>query len=256
MKIGIIGSGNIATFFAHRFQQNGHEIIEVISRNEHHAQQLALKLQCNYSSSFENINTNADAYLLAVSDDAVIEICKTLRLHNKLVIHTAGTLSLSQIAESSIHTGSIWCVYSIQKEALPMHKNIPLIINASNDVSLLQVQELANCISDKVLYLNDEQKLNLHVAAVFANNFSNYLFSISHELLQNQNMSFEILLPLIQDTVNKLSHLTPNELQSGPAKRGDLKTIEKHLEVLSLQPQYQDIYKILSEAIAKKYKAE
>ncbi|MBK7763889.1 MAG: DUF2520 domain-containing protein [Bacteroidetes bacterium] len=251
MKIVILGSGNIATFFAHRFQQNGHEIVQVYSRTELHAQQLASQLHCNYTSSLHEINKTADVYVLAVSDDAVLTICETLNLNNKLVLHTAGTLSLHHIDQSSANTGSIWCVYSIQKHAWPNHKNIPCVINASNEESLLLVQELAKCISDQIIHLDDELKLNLHVAAVFANNFSNYLFGISYDILKNHNLSFNILLPLIQDTVNKLIHLTPTELQSGPAKRGDVKTIEKHLTLLSSQTQYQEIYKLLSEAIMK-----
>jgi predicted short-subunit dehydrogenase-like oxidoreductase (DUF2520 family) len=130
--------------------------------------------------------------------------------------------------------------------------NIPFCIDAVKKEDRILLQELAQLLSEKVFVITDEQRAVLHVAAVFVNNFSNHLFRIGEEILKDHEMSFELLLPLIRETVNKLDSLSPEEAQTGPAIRGDQTTIRRHLKLLKSYPEYQEIYRMLSEGIQKR----
>ena len=169
------------------------------------------------------------------------------------MIHTAGSLNLSHIANASPNIGSIWCMYSINKNHLPNRENIPLIINASNNETLHTIRRLSETISTAIFSLTDEQKMKAHLAAVFANNFANHMFTIGQDILQNEEISFDLLIPLIENTVEKLTYTSPDKLQTGPAIRNDELTIAKHLDLLKNEVDTKEIYTLLTKAIQKKY---
>lgn len=248
MKIAIIGSGHIATFLGIELARH-EQIIQVISPNETHAAKLAEQLKCAYSNQLADLTHEADVYILAVKDDVLTELAQQISRPNALVIHTAGAIDLQVISPMSTKLGSLWCFYSIQKEHLPTRKDIPLILQANNAESLVSLQYLANFISTQTYVLNDEQKKWAHVAAVFANNFSNHLIDISQQLMETHQMPLELILPIIQNTIEKLSFVKASELQSGPAIRGDQQTIQKQLVMLQEYPRWQKIYQAITESI-------
>lgn len=248
MKIALIGSGHIATFLGIELAKHEH-IVQVISPNQMHAAKLAEQLNCAYSNKLADLTHEADVYILAVKDDVLIELAQQINRPNALVIHTAGAVDLQVLSPMSTQLGSIWCFYSIQKEHLPTRKDIPLILQANDAEGLKTIQYLANHVSTQTYVLNDEQKKWAHLAAVFANNFSNHLIDISQQMMNKHQMPFELIKPIIENTIEKLSYAKASDLQSGPAIRGDQQTIQKQLTMLQEKPLWQMIYQAISESI-------
>ena len=248
MKIAIIGSGNIATFFAKKLTEHGFEIVQVISANPAHAKALAVQYQSSYSTDLSALNQDADAYVFAVKDDVLLEMAQHFQLHDKLLIHTAGSIQLDELTSMSTQLASIWCVYSINKNHLPIHDSVPLVVQANTPQVLEKVKKVALAISQNLFYLTAEQQSTLHLSAVFANNFVNHILSISERLLESKQIPMEALLPIIQDTVDKLQFSAASKNQTGPAIRHDEKTMKKHLMMLQKEDDKQ-IYELISRSI-------
>lgn len=253
MKITIVGSGNIATFFGIKFKKAGHSILQVISSTESHAKELADTLSCDFDTDLNKLNVDSEVVLLAVKDDVLRTLVGYEVLQTKTIIHTAGSISLLDIASLSKNVGSMWCMYSINKNHLPERDDIPVIVNASNENTLVQVKKLSEAISNVTYSLDDDQKTIAHLSAVFANNFANHLFTIGQEILSQEKIPFEILIPLIQNTIEKLSYSTPDKLQTGPAIRHDGETISKHLQLLQSNEEFLKIYQLLTHSIQQRY---
>jgi predicted short-subunit dehydrogenase-like oxidoreductase (DUF2520 family) len=252
MKIAIVGSGNIATFFGKKLRER-YTIVQVISPTVANASQLAQQLNCSFATNISELNSDAGIVLFAVKDDVLRTLKPNESLASKVVIHTAGSVSLHDVDFISPNCGSIWCMYSINKNHLPQRNDIPLIVNASNENTMHIVNELSACISHVIYALNDEQKAVAHLSAVFANNFANHLFTIGQDILRQNNIPFDILIPLIQNTIEKLSYSSPDRLQTGPAIRHDEATIAKHLEILNNHAEFSNIYKMLTQSIQLRY---
>ena len=253
MKIAVIGSGNIATFFSLQMHQAGLEIIQIVSKTELHAKELANHFNCPFTNNIDELSQDADVYLFAVRDDILLDYAKTMNLHGKLVVHTAGSITLENLSTMSAFRACIWCMYSIQKKVFPTQQNIPLIVNATDNYSLERVSALARTISSSIYLLPDQQKSMAHLAAVFANNFTNHLFTLAQHLLEQENIQFELLIPIIQNTVDKLSISLPKNNQTGPAIRHDEKTIEAHAQLLENSPKLSAIYQLLTASIQEEY---
>jgi predicted short-subunit dehydrogenase-like oxidoreductase (DUF2520 family) len=128
-------------------------------------------------------------------------------------------------------------------------KNIPVCIEANNALAQKKITALAKTITKKIHYINSDQRKKIHLAAVFANNFSNHLFAIAEHILKRENISFDLLRPLILETAMKVQNGSPLQMQTGPAKRGDAGVIEEHLKMLSNKKALREIYKLISENI-------
>jgi predicted short-subunit dehydrogenase-like oxidoreductase (DUF2520 family) len=246
-KICIIGSGNVAHFMGKKLLHSQHQVVQIISPNIEHARKLAEVLNCDYADIITNINPIVDVVILAINDDAIKKIAPNDLLKTKIVIHTAGSVSLEDIQHLSPRTACIWPVYSISKNNLPSSDKIPLAVNFSINEIKAPLMNLAQSMSSNVFLLNDEQKMIAHVSAVFANNFSNHLFAIAEKLLDKQHIPFDILMPLIKNTVEKLNTHSPADNQTGPAIRKDEKTIQKHLNLLTDSDKI--IYEMLTKSI-------
>jgi predicted short-subunit dehydrogenase-like oxidoreductase (DUF2520 family) len=246
-KICIIGSGNVAHFMGKKLLHSQHQVVQIISPNIEHARKLAEVLNCDYADIISNINPIVDVVILAINDDAIKKIAPNDLLKTKIVIHTAGSVSLEDIQHLSPRTACIWPVYSISKNNLPSSDKIPLAVNFSINEIKAPLMNLAQSMSSNVFLLNDEQKMIAHVSAVFANNFSNHLFAIAEKLLDKQHIPFDILMPLIKNTVEKLNTHSPADNQTGPAIRKDEKTIQKHVNLLTDSDKI--IYEMLTKSI-------
>ncbi len=250
-KIVLIGAGNIATFFASKIKKSTFEIVQIISKNEEHAKTLASSIACKYANTINDIDSTADIIILATPDTYLLELNNLLCFKNKVVIHTAGSIALKELQNISEHIACIWPVQSIHKNRLPQNE-VPLVVNATDAVSKIVVLDVANAISSIVEYCNDEQKEYLHLACVFANNFTNHMVALSEQLCVENKVPFELLQQLIKDTFEKINVQSPHNLQTGPAIRNDENTIEKHLLLLKDKPHMLDIYKAITRSIQDK----
>lgn len=245
----MIGSGNMATFLALRLKEAGHPILQIISPQIQHAQTLADQVQAAATTDISQIRSDAEVVILAVPDDTLRQLADSLKLPHQTVIHTAGSVPASVLSGVSQKHACIWSIYSIQKEKIPTHRNIPMVVSSQDAKTLELAQNLAKDISDVVYMLDDTQKSWAHLGAVIVNNFSNHLMVVCEQLMQDHHIPFELFRPIIQDTVEKLSQRSPKTLQSGPAIRGDEQTIKAQMDMLAAYPMFARLYEMLSRSI-------
>ena len=249
IKVSIIGSGNVAQHLIVALQNsviNGTEmeLIQVFAR-----QKTTLFHLLDFNKITDDWSTlaEADLYIIAVSDDAIANVSEQIPYKNKLVVHTSGAISLEVLASNN-RKGVFYPLQTFTKNKDVDFKIIPICIESQNASDYQLLQKVAQSISDSVFAINSEQRKALHLAAVFVNNFTNHLYKIGNDICIENNVPFEILKPLIQETAEKITQLSPNEAQTGPAIRNDIETINAHLTFLSDENQ-KNIYKILTQSI-------
>ncbi|HEY0355742.1 MAG TPA: DUF2520 domain-containing protein [Flavisolibacter sp.] len=248
MKIVIIGTGNTATVLGRKLKAAGHEIVQVYGRDTKAASDLAYELDTESTNYWNIVNRGADIYILAVSDIAIEEVLQELQLQGKTIVHTAASVSKNVLQPATRHFGVFYPLQSLKKD-IGYIPDIPIVIDASDEPTLKELDVLAHSISDKVIEANDEQRLKLHLAAVFCNNFVNHLYVLTEQFCKKEGIDFFMLIPLIKETAARLESISPALSQTGPAIRNDLNTIEKHREVLKQYPQLKKIYDQFTESI-------
>jgi predicted short-subunit dehydrogenase-like oxidoreductase (DUF2520 family) len=250
MRIVFIGSGNIAHFFIPRLQRKGHDIVQIYSPTLEHGQSLASLCHVpQVTDQLHEIVTDAEVYVLAIKDDALSLIARQLNFEGKVVIHCAGAVSLDVIANISEQRAVIWALYSIKKNNLPQDSKVPLVVEANGTIALEVATALAYDISDVVLQTDFVQRQMLHLNAVFVNNFTNHLLTIAQKIGEEHQLPFDILHPIISQTLEQIKNTMPAEMQTGPAIRHDDETIQKHLALLTNHPEWQQIYADISKSI-------
>lgn len=244
INLVILGAGNVATHLARAFS---------------HAEDIKLKQVYNHKPegllSFKDITATttdlnqlekADVYLIALKDDVISEVAGLLEDNNALILHTSGSVPL-QVLDKFRNHGVFYPVQTFSKKKAVNFGEIPICLEANTAENLEFLKDLAEKISNKTYEIDSEQRKALHLAAVFVNNFTNHLYRLGAEICEKNEIPFEILKPLIRETVDKLESLTPREAQTGPALRDDKKTISRHLALLD--PKHQELYKILTQSI-------
>ncbi len=252
-SIVVIGSGNVATNLAIAFNNIGVQILQVYSRNTTHAKLLADKVSATYTDNLADIKLNADLYIISINDDAIENIASSLKLSEKLVVHTSGSINMDVLKDISSNYGVFYPLQTFSKDTLIELIDVPFCIEANTIEAEAVLTNLAGTVSKDVRIINSDERKIIHLAAVFACNFSNYMYLIAESLLKEHTISFDILKPLILHTANKMNTLSPMLTQTGPAKRNDLKLIEKHISLLKETPDYLEIYKTISKSIVDKY---
>ena len=250
--IVFIGAGNVSTRLALAFKESSKAVLQVYSRTEDRAKVLADKLGAGFTTDFSELNLDADLYVLSVPDNALEKIVEKLDLKNQLIVHTSGTSPMNVLNKFN-NFGIFYPLQTFSVEKDVSFKNIPICLEANSDENLEMLTDLAKVISATVQQINSEQRKVMHVAAVFANNFTNYMYAVAEDILSDSDLSFDLLKPLIEETAAKLKAHNPHDSQTGPASRNDQKVIEKHLEILKEHPEHQEIYKLLSEQIKRKH---
>ena len=247
INICILGSGNVATQLSRAFLKSDNcTLLQVYSRSK--PSDFFVKNNIETTQQIKKLK-NADLYIIAISDDAISSFSKKLDLQDKLVVHTSGSVSLNEL-NCKANKGVFYPLQSISKQKKISFKKIPICLETENEKDHSLLEKVAKSISKKVYHINSEQRKNLHVAAVFVNNFTNHLYKIGNDICDDKQVDFEILKPLIKETANKITKLSPIKAQTGPAKRNDKNTIEKHLGLLTNNQQ--KIYTLLTESIQKK----
>lgn len=253
-KIVLFGAGNVATHLGKRLQKKGHEVLQVVSRGEDSAKQLAVQLSATFSTDLNQVNRNADVYILCVPDEEIVALSSQISFPGKLVLHTSGSIRLNVLKNVSSNCGVLYPLYSFSKQVKVSFSSMPLLIEASNKNALQDLQHLAHSIGKDITQVNSDQRAKIHLAAVFVNNFTNFMFAEAYEYLKGEKQNhFHLLQPLIKQTVKKIKNMPPAQVQTGPARRNDNATIKKHLELLENYPDQKQIYKLLSTLIKKQY---
>lgn len=251
MRITLIGSGNVATHMGAAFKNAGHRIVQVYSRNEHNAALLAYHIGAEAISDLNNINPETDIFIISVSDDAIAGITEQLAPYDKLIIHTSGATDLYTLLAFTDHAGVFYPLQTFSKTKEVDFRAVPLCIEGADEAIVKTLKELAQSISNNVYTISSTQRKTLHLAAVFACNFPNYLYHIAQDLLAKQNIQFDLLRPLILETAEKVQQQFPADVQTGPAVRRDAKTIDAHLQQLKGEPELEQLYRLLSQGIIK-----
>ncbi|MEZ0129489.1 Rossmann-like and DUF2520 domain-containing protein [Flavobacterium sp. LBUM151] len=245
IKITLIGSGNVAQHLIKAFDKSETiEIAQVFSRKK---ETLASLVDFDkIVDDFQDLK-EADLYIIAVTDNAIAEVSAQLPFINQLVVHTSGTASIETLDDKN-RKGVFYPLQTFSKNKDVDFSIIPICLEAENTFDFRVLDTIAKSISKAVFPINSEQRKALHVAAVFVNNFTNHLYQIGQEICEENQVPFEILKPLIQETADKINTLSPVDSQTGPAKRNDSTTIDAHLEYLTNENQ-KNIYKILTQSI-------
>jgi len=252
-KIVFIGAGNLATNLAKAFYDQHIKISQIYSRTEDSARSLAEAVEADYTVTLESIINDADIYIVALKDDALTELMPQIIIGKEkaLMVHTSGSVSLDIWPDNMRRKGVFYPLQTFSKQRKVDFRNIHIFIESNNPTDCALLKKLARCVTDEVCELSSEKRKQLHLAAVFANNFSNHMFALAEKLLKQYDLPFSYMLPLIEETVNKIQVLSPKEAQTGPAVRYDEKIINKHLELLSNEPEMQEIYQLISKSIHK-----
>jgi predicted short-subunit dehydrogenase-like oxidoreductase (DUF2520 family) len=249
MDIVIIGSGNAAAVLGRKFKAAGHQIVQILSRNAGTASALAYEWDTESANYLTLINRHADVYIVAIPDSAVSGLAIDLRLPGKVVAHTAGAVSMDVLKPVSEHYGVFYPLQSL-REQIPALPEIPIFFEGSDDFSRKTLESLARSISpDRISPSDPEQRLRMHVAAVFVNNFTNHLYALAEDYCKKEGLDFTQLLPLIVETATRVREISPSQLQTGPASRNDRETLHRHLDLLKNYPHLKSIYVLLTESI-------
>ena len=247
--IVFLGFGNVNFHLINTlYKHNKDSVIQVYNRSE-----------INLNKELDNIPfttdlskiKEADLYIIGIPDDAIAAFSETLPLKNKLVVHTSGSVSMEALSKRN-RKGVFYPLQTFSKNREVNFNTIPICIEAKEEADLELLTNLGKSLSEKVVEIDSDERSKLHLAAVFVNNFVNHLYAIGDDILGNNELSFDLLHPLIEETASKVKTLSPSEVQTGPARRGDQKTIEKHLHLLKEGPE-SELYQQLTESLMKKF---
>jgi len=252
MQVVIIGSGNTATVLGKLLKENGFHICQVISRNITHAEILANELNCPFGDFSSSIVETADFYLIAVSDKFIHEVVNYMPKNNKLILHTAGSVSIKVLENVTNQYGVLYPLQSLRKE-IANSPEIPFLIDGNNHEVSEKIMLIAQKISSQVANANDDMRLKLHLAAVFVNNFTNHLYTMIADYCRKEQLEFDLLKPLIFETANRLKSVHPSNVQTGPAIRNDASTIERHDQLLENYPDLKEKYSYFTKQISMFY---
>jgi predicted short-subunit dehydrogenase-like oxidoreductase (DUF2520 family) len=248
MQIVLIGSGNVATVLGGKLMEAGHRIVQVFSRRPEHAIRLAQELHSEHASRWADIYRDADLYLVALSDNALQSLGSEISLPGRLVLHTAGAVPKEVLLNVSANSGVLYPLQSLRKELRP-YPEIPLLVDANDPGDMDKITAIAGTISRQVEAADYVTRLKLHIAAVLVNNFSNHLYVLAEEYCRGEGADFRMLLPLIRETAERLSRISPREAQTGPAIRRDEITLEKHLKLIGNYKDITEVYTLMTRQI-------
>ena len=250
MKVVIIGAGNLATHLSIALQKSGFQIVQIYNRSESSAKELSRLLQVSYTTQLCNIVDDASLYIISVSDDAIESVSKSIRSTHGLVVHTAACVSMYIFSEKFENFGVFYPLQTFSKGYPVDFSDLPIFLEANTQENLHILLNVAKSISQNVFHASLEEREQLHLAAIFCCNFVNHLYHLSGKIAQRAGFDFKVLSSLISETAKKaIFSGNPNKVQTGPAVRKDRKVMQRHLELLESNPQWHEIYSMLSENI-------
>lgn len=249
--ISVIGTGNVGWHLATAFYRAGITIRHVVSRSEEHAKELAEQVGAAPVTDLSVIKDHPELCLVCVSDDAISSVAETFRDSGVGLVHTSGSTGISVLTEVCQQAGVLYPLQTFTKGKDMEYAQVPFLIEATDTTFLKKLKTLAELLSEKVFEIDSEARRKIHIAAIFACNFSNHLVSIAADLMNENDFDYELLVPLITETMEKLQKMNPVAAQTGPAVRNDRAIIDRHLESLNNRPRERELYKLLSENILR-----
>lgn len=263
MNVALIGAGNVATHMAEALYGRA-ELCQVVSRTEGSASRLARKInqdldsvgkdhcRCEAEADLRHLRADMDLYLIAVNDDSVDRVVGMTRDFPGIWVHTSGSVSMDVFKGRKSNYGVFYPLQTFSRDVAVRIDDIPILIEGSSQRVAGSLFDLAAKISNKAMPADSKMREAIHVAAVFACNFANLMWNEADRLLRPHGMDIRFMLPLLQATLDKLSVKTPRDAMTGPARRGDMAVIDKHVE--ALPPDLKGVYSILTERIINLYK--
>ncbi len=259
LKIDFVGAGNLAWNLAPALENAGASVRNIYSRNPENAQKLAGKLyEGQVKTDLDFSSNEADVILIAVADDAIEEVAKEIILpDNILIAHTSGSVPLSTLGYlASSNIGVFYPLQTFTKHQRANFSEIPFFVEAENNFTRNALTKLAKQVSSNVYNISSSQRQQLHLAAVFANNFTNWILTQSQAILKESDLDLSLLQPLLEQSIAKAIELDPKNAQTGPAKRGDFEVLDAQMELLAPQPERQELYRLITQQIVNYYQPE
>ena len=247
MKIVIIGSGNLATQLSLALQEAGKDIVQVYSRSEEHARTLAEKIGCDFTTDVEDINRQADIYIVSIKDDAISEMAATLA-GVSMILHTAGSIPMDVFSGHAQHYGVLYPMQTFSKNRQVDFREIPCFIEASDEATLTAVRSLAESISSHVVDCDSERRKKMHLAAVLACNLANHCYRLAERVVEAEHIDFRLFQPLIMETARKVATMSPRNAQTGPMVRYDQRVMDMQIQMLP-DERTRDIYRLMADSI-------
>lgn len=256
MNVSFIGSGNLAWHLAPAFDNTGFTVREIYSRQTKNAQALVQRLyDARVQQSLDLSQSESEIFIISVSDDVIEEIVQELILpEDAMLFHTSGSQPLNILDYAAAKKiGVFYPLQTFTKNRKVDFEQIPVFIESEDADARRILMKMAQAISKRVYQISSEQRVALHVAAVFASNFTNHMLTISRDVLTGGKLEFEWLKPLIAETINKALTLGPDASQTGPAKRADLEILDRHVTLLQDNEPVAEIYRVISQHIIDRY---
>ncbi len=250
MNIVLLGSGNVAMHFGGALLKAGHRVVQVYSRTEAHAESLAHRLGAEAIHDLTAVYVGADVYVIAVKDDAIAQVVAQLPASLQgIVTHTAGSVDIGILAAHAANYGVLYPLQTFSRTKGVDFSVIPIALEASDEETYHRLARLAGSLSNSIFNCDSKQRLSLHVAVVFACNFTNHFYAVAADILNRHGLDFDLIRPLILETAEKVMHHQPKDVQTGPAVRNDIGTMQKHLKLLEDNPDLKDTYERMSRRI-------
>ncbi|MDR2868343.1 MAG: DUF2520 domain-containing protein [Bacteroidales bacterium] len=252
-QITLIGTGNIGSWFCYALTDNGFHISQIYSRRMEHAQILAAQAGAEAINQLSELKDDSQIYIFALPDDHYQEVLAQIPFKMPVAIHTSGSLSQKIFKEYAVHYGVVYPFQTISK-GLDFNKlEVPLLVEGDDQITEIKLLQWAQQLSHSASFQSEAQRFYLHLSAVFASNFSNAMFHIAYKKLQEHHIDWNIMMPLLRQTVEKITLVPPIEAQTGPASRGDVHIMKKHQAALSDDLE-KEIYRLMSKYIETEIK--
>jgi predicted short-subunit dehydrogenase-like oxidoreductase (DUF2520 family) len=250
--VALIGAGNLAVNLARALRRGGFRILQVYSRTEQAARTLAESVGAGYTVALEEVTPHADIYVVALTDSALSGLIPAIVAGREqaLFVHTAGSIPMKIWEGHADRHGVLYPMQTFSKQREVEFREIPIFIESNSDEDERLLHDVASRLSGQVYGATSEQRRSLHLAAVFACNFTNAMYRLAAEVLEQYDLPFSAMLPLIDETAAKVHRLSPRQAQTGPAARGDEAVMAAHLEMLRSHPEWEEIYRLMSRRIA------
>lgn len=251
-KIAILGAGNLAWNLAPALEDAGHEIIEVYARDLQKAKEITERIYtATPKDDLDFSESRAELFILAIKDDALSEVADQVILpEGSILVHTSGAIPMEVLSQSSAsYVGVFYPLQSFTKGKKVDFEEVPFLLESEDEGSLQLLKKVAKSLSQLVYILRAKDRQAVHVAAVFASNFTNHMLRIAEDILHRQGLDAELLKPLIIESISKSLQLGARKAQTGPANREDYETLETHHHFLAYNEQLAEIYRLISQDI-------
>ncbi|WP_420582005.1 Rossmann-like and DUF2520 domain-containing protein [Reichenbachiella sp.] len=252
LTISLIGAGRVASSLAHALLAKGVKINEIYSRKLTHAQKLSNEIpDTTATDSLDFSKSHSDILIIAISDDAISQVSERILFpKDMLIAHTSGSVSLDILKHDQ--SGIFYPLQTFTNDKKVAFTDVPILIDGRNKWVIDQLAALGNLLSNRVKTTSEDERQRLHVAAVFASNFTNRMLAAASDILEETSIDLESLAPLVLESIQNAFESGPEKALTGPAKRGDVETVKKHLNLLIEKPALKEMYEMITRGITSK----